>query len=98
MSRLVPEARQAHKLWSVRLSILAAVLGGMDAALRHWDGIIPDAPYALLATLCAIGVPIVRVIRQTRLTNAEQTVGMGGSSSDDGASSDAETSKPEEER
>lgn len=56
-----------HKLWSVRLSLLAAVLEGVNAFLGY---VVPDHPGPILAILAAgvsAAAAIARVIAQPAL-------------------------------
>lgn len=63
--QLVPESKHALKLWSVRLSIIAAALGAAEAALPLWEAPLPDGVFAALASVVGIGAAVARVIKQS---------------------------------
>lgn len=61
---LIPEWRKAPAMWSVRLGVIAALLYGLQPILPHWEGVIPEWAYALLASVVAIAGVIARLIPQ----------------------------------
>lgn len=65
--KLVPESRQAMKLWSIRLAAVSAALGAAEASLPLWQGVIPDGIFAGLSSLVAIAAAVARVIKQEGL-------------------------------
>lgn len=65
--KLVPESRQALKLWSIRLAAVSAALGAAEASLPLWQGVIPDGIFAGLSSLVAIAAAVARVIKQEGL-------------------------------
>jgi hypothetical protein len=70
MFKLVDGAHLWHKLWSVRLGILSAVLGVLAEVLPMW---FPDVPYrtmALISTLLAAAAAIASLIKQPKLLEA----------------------------
>lgn len=71
MSRLVPEARKAHRLWSVRLAVVAAALGAAEAALPLWGNVLPDGAFAALSSVVGVAAAVARVVRQEGLFDAE---------------------------
>lgn len=62
--KLVSEAKQWHRLWSVRLAVIAAVFGALEASLPLWESTLPDGVFAAVSTACGIGVGVARVLRQ----------------------------------
>ena len=66
--QLIPESRQAAKLWSIRLAVIAAALGAAEASLPLWQGIIPDGIFAGLSSLVAVAAAVARVIKQRGLS------------------------------
>lgn len=63
-SWLIPEASVWHRLWSVRLALLAAFFGAMAEVLPAWQAALSPIPFAVLSTLCAIGSSMARLVRQ----------------------------------
>lgn len=61
---LIPEWRKAHCMWSVRLGVIAALLYGLQPVLPHWEGVIPEWAYAVLASLVAVAGVVARLIPQ----------------------------------
>jgi hypothetical protein len=65
--KLIPEARQASKLWSVRLAGLTAVLALLEAVgdmLPLWQGIVPDGHLAVAAAITGSATMLARVVKQ----------------------------------
>lgn len=62
--KLIPDARNWHKFWSVRLAIVSAILGALELALPLWKGLVPPHTFAALSTLAAVGAAAARVIQQ----------------------------------
>ena len=62
--KLIPEAKQAARLWSIRLSALSAALAAAEASLPLWSGAIPDGAFAVLSSLVAMAAAVARVIKQ----------------------------------
>jgi len=62
--KLVPEAKQAGKLWSIRLAVVAAALGAAELSLPLWDGVVSDGVFAAMSSVVAIGAAVARVIKQ----------------------------------
>ena len=65
--KLIPEARQATKLWSIRLAAVSAGLAAAEASLPLWSSVIPDGAFAALSSLVAVAAAVARVIRQESL-------------------------------
>ena len=65
--KLIPEAKQAGKLWSIRLAAVSAALAAAEASLPLWQGLVPDGAFAVLSSVVAIAAAIARVIRQEGL-------------------------------
>ena len=66
--KLVPEAKQAHRLWSVRLAAIAAGLAALEASLPLWDGVVPDNVFAAASSIVGVCAAIARVVRQEALS------------------------------
>lgn len=66
--RLIPEAKQAARLWSIRLAVISAVLAAAEASLPMWDDILPVGIFAALSSGVAIAAAVARVIRQEGLS------------------------------
>lgn len=69
---LIPEWRTAHKMWSVRLGIIAALLYSLQPVLPRWEGVIPDWAYASLATVVAIAGVVTRLLPQKPVSDERQ--------------------------
>ncbi|HJV52805.1 MAG TPA: hypothetical protein VJ652_15160 [Noviherbaspirillum sp.] len=61
---LIDNARQWHKLWSVRLAIITAVFTALEASLPLWNGQFPPGVFAGIATFTAVGGAIARIVKQ----------------------------------
>lgn len=57
------------KLWSVRLSLLAAVLGAAEVVLPLFQTFIPRGTFAVVSAVVAIGAAVARVIAQPSVTS-----------------------------
>ncbi|WP_322528972.1 hypothetical protein R5R73_04855 [Salinicola sp. LHM] len=62
--KLVPEARKAHKLWSVRLGIIAALIYALQPVLSHWQNLLPEWAFTVLATVVGLAGVVARLIPQ----------------------------------
>ena len=69
---LIPEWRSLPRMWSVRLSVTAALLYGLQPILPHWEGVLPEWAYAALASLVAIAGVIARLIPQHPVTQERE--------------------------
>ena len=67
--KLIPKARAWHRMWSVRLAILSAILGALELSLPLWQGIVPGNVFALLSTITAAAAAVARVVKQEALDN-----------------------------
>lgn len=65
--KLIPEVRQASKLWSIRLAVASAVLAALEASLPLWGDVLPDGIFAGLSSSVAIAAAVARVVRQEGL-------------------------------
>lgn len=65
--KLIPNAKQASKMWSVRLAALAAALAAAETTLPLWSGVIPDGTFAALSSGLAIAAAVARVIKQANI-------------------------------
>jgi hypothetical protein len=62
--KLTDDAKQWHRLWSVRLAVISAVFAALEASLPLWESTLPDGAFAAASTVCALGVGVVRVLKQ----------------------------------
>lgn len=62
--KLTDDAKHWHRLWSVRLGVAGAVFAALEASLPLWETTLPDGVFATVATVCGLGVGVVRVLRQ----------------------------------
>lgn len=65
--KLVPEAKHAARLWSVRLAVVSAALGAAEASLPLWGDVLPAGVFAALSSAVAVSAAVARVIRQEGL-------------------------------
>lgn len=65
--KLIHNAKAWHKLWSIRLAILSALLGALELSLPLWQGVVPAHVFASLSTITAAAAAVARVIRQEAL-------------------------------
>lgn len=63
--KLTDDARNWHRLWSVRLGVVAAVFAALEASLPLWEASLPQGLFASLSTLSGIGVGVTRVLKQS---------------------------------
>lgn len=59
-----------RRAWSVRLSLLASLLAGLEAlggALPQLQAALPPRLFAALSAACAIGAIVARVVSQANL-------------------------------
>lgn len=63
------KAKQWHRLWSVRLAVLSAVLSACEALVPLWQPHMPAGVFAGLATIVGIAAAIARTIKQETLPN-----------------------------
>lgn len=60
------------KAWSVKFSILAALLGGVEVAVQFVKPAgIPDGVFAGFAALVSVGATVARVLQQQELSGAK---------------------------
>lgn len=65
--KLVPEARDAHKLWSVQagtLTVAFAIAEAVTHALPMWQGVIPEGMFAVLTAMAGTATVILRLVKQ----------------------------------
>lgn len=70
---LIDDASVWHKLWSIRLALIAAIFAAIEATLPLWDGLLPPHIFATLATLAGLGSAISRVIKQAGLDPSDES-------------------------
>jgi hypothetical protein len=69
--KLVSEAKQWHRLWSVRLAVLSAALSACEALMPIWQPHTPPGVFAALATLVGIAAAVARTVKQESLRGDE---------------------------
>lgn len=65
--KLVSEAKQAHRLWSVQASTVTTMLIVAEfatQALPLWQGIIPDGAFAVAGAITSTAAIGLRLIQQ----------------------------------
>lgn len=62
---MIENWKQAWRMWSVRLSALAAIVAGLEALLPALEGQVPSWAYACLS----IAIIVARLSKQKRLTD-----------------------------
>ena len=62
--KLISNAQQASRMWSIRLAALSAALAAAEATLHLWSDIIPDGAFAALSSGLAVAAAVARVIKQ----------------------------------
>lgn len=65
--KLAPEARKAHKLWSVQagtLTVAFAIAEAVSNALPMWHGVLPDGLFAVLTALAGTATVVLRLLHQ----------------------------------
>lgn len=67
--KLINETNKATKLWSVRLSIGAAIVSAVQVSLPLWQQVVPASAFAAITTLLGISAAVARVIKQESLDN-----------------------------
>lgn len=67
--KLTDDAKQAGRLWSVRLAVLSAALGAIEATLPLWQDVVPAGVFAGLSSAAGVSAAVARVIRQEALVN-----------------------------
>lgn len=63
--KLARDARKWHRLWSVRLAVIAAGLAALETTLPLWSETVPDNVFAAMSTVVAVAAAIARVIHQS---------------------------------
>lgn len=69
--KLIPEAKQWHRMWSVRLAVLSAALSACEALIPMWQPHMPGGVFAALATLVGIAAAVARTVKQESLRGDE---------------------------
>jgi len=64
---MIPEARQWHRLWSIRLAVLSAALSACEALVPLWQPHIPGGIFAALATVVGVAAAVARTVKQESL-------------------------------
>ncbi|MEL7966370.1 hypothetical protein AAG587_08335 [Vreelandella neptunia] len=65
--KLIPNSRQASKMWSIRLAALAAALAAAETTLPLWSSVIPDGAFAALSSGLAVAAAVARVVKQANI-------------------------------
>lgn len=66
--KLTDDVKKAHRLWSVRLAVIAAALAALETSLPLWSGVVPDNVFAFASSAVGIAAAIARVVRQEALS------------------------------
>ena len=69
--KLIPGCKKWHKMWSIRLAILAAALGALELTLPLWQGVVPQHVFAALSTITAALAAVARVVQQETIRNGD---------------------------
>lgn len=65
--KLIPEARKAHRMWSVRLGVAALFVSLLEPALAPLEGVLPEWAHSVaLSVIIAAGI-VARFLPQPRL-------------------------------
>ena len=67
--QLNKQAKQAHKLWSIRLALVAAALGAIEATLPLWQSAVPNGVFAAMSSVVGIAAAVARVVKQEGVTD-----------------------------
>lgn len=65
--KLISNANQASRMWSVRLAALAAALAAAETTLHLWSSVIPDGAFAALSSGLAVAAAVARVVKQANI-------------------------------
>lgn len=66
--RLLPDwKRIARRAWSIRLSIIAAMLSGAEVVLPLFIDVLPRNLFASLSFVAVVGAAVARVVAQPRM-------------------------------
>lgn len=66
--RLLPDwKRIARRAWSIRLSIIAAMLSGAEVVLPLFIDVLPRNLFASLSFVAVVGAAVARVVSQPRM-------------------------------
>jgi hypothetical protein len=61
--KLIHNAHQASKMWSIRLAALSGALAAAETTLPLWSDIIPDGAFAALSGALAVAAALPRLTR-----------------------------------
>lgn len=65
---LLPEWKKiARRAWSIRLSIIAALLSGAEVVLPLFIDVLPRNLFASLSFVAVVGATVARVVAQPRM-------------------------------
>ena len=65
---LLPEWKKiARRAWSIRLSIIAALLSGAEVVLPLFIDVLPRNLFASLSFVAVVGAAVARVVAQPRM-------------------------------
>ena len=65
--KLIPNAKKASKMWSIRLAAVSAALAAAETTLHLWSSVIPDGAFAALSSGVAVAAAVARVIKQANI-------------------------------
>ena len=61
---LAKDAPNWHRLWSVRLALLASILSTLEVVVKLWEPIVPEGVFLVMSVFAATGSAIARNIKQ----------------------------------
>ena len=59
-----------HRLWSVRLGIIATVCSGIEVALPMLESVIPHGVFGVISFVFTVAALIARAVSQPKLATA----------------------------
>lgn len=72
MNLIDDAARVWHRLWSVRLAIIAVLFDVVNALLTYWVALLPPLWFTALSIACTVGAAVARMVDQPSLSDASQ--------------------------
>lgn len=63
--KLTDDARNWHRLWSVRLIIVTGLLGVLESTLPAWQKALPENIFLPMAAITLTAAGFARVIKQS---------------------------------
>lgn len=66
--KLIDDAKNAPRFWSVRLAVLSAALTAVELTLPMFSQVVPPGVFASLSMMVAIGAAVARTVKQESLS------------------------------